>query len=69
MRQHFVPRSYLSNFTDSNVGAGEKPGVWQVDLLEGVYKKLTVEAVAARTDYYTVEIDGKADNFMEEMLK
>ncbi len=68
VRQHFVPRSYLSNFTDSIFGAGRKPGVWQVDLPEGVYKTLTVEAVAARTDYYTVEIDGEPDDFIEEMF-
>jgi hypothetical protein len=68
MRQHFVPRSYLSNFTDTKVEYGEKPGVWQADLRANSYKRLTVEAVAARTDYYTVEIDGKADNFIEEMF-
>src|SRR5688572_21486141 len=68
MRQHFVPRSYLSNFTDTAGAPGKRAGLWQVDLAERQYKRLTVDAVAARTDYYTVQIDGQPDNFIEEMF-
>lgn len=39
-----------------------------MDLSERQYIQLTVDAVAARTDYYTVQIDGQSDNFIEEMF-
>jgi hypothetical protein len=68
MRQHFVPRSYLSNFTDPSVAGGNRAGIWQVDLAKCHYNQLTVDAVAARTDYYTVQIDDQPDNFIEDMF-
>ncbi|HMH49285.1 MAG TPA: DUF4238 domain-containing protein [Candidatus Acidoferrum sp.] len=69
MEQHFVPQFYLRRFADPRVPATQGPQVWVADLVRLTVTRRSVRRVAARADYYAIQLDdGTFDQAMEEVL-
>jgi len=63
---HYVPQSYLANFTDS----GKKDGLlWVLDKKELKQWRDIPRKVGYQKDFYRIEIPGIKPNLMEEILK
>lgn len=68
-RQHFVPKSYLSAWTDPSSPAGQTPYVWIFSKSGGDGKRKAPENIFTETDMYTVRSsDGVRDLRFEQGL-
>ena len=66
--QHFVPRCYLSEFTDPNTPAGQEPYVWVFDRDGKNPRKKAPKNIFTETHLYTFEFNGKRDFSIEQSL-
>jgi hypothetical protein len=66
--QHFVPRCYLSEFTDPNIPTGHEPYVWVFDKNGKNARKKAPKNVFTETHLYTFEFNGDKDFSIEQSL-
>jgi len=66
--QHFVPRCYLSEFTDPNTPKGQEPYVWVFDKNGKNPKKRAPKNIFTETHLYTFEFEGELDFTIEKSL-
>lgn len=66
--QHFVPRCYLSEFTDPNTPPGQEPYVWVFDRDGKNPHKRAPKNIFTETHLYTFEFNGEKDFSMEQSL-
>jgi hypothetical protein len=68
VKQHFVPRAYLSDFTDPNTAQGHEPSLWVYEREENAPYRRAPHKVAVKADYYTATIDGEREDAVEQVL-
>lgn len=68
MKQHYVPRAYLAEFTDPNTPRGHEPFLWVFEREEEAPYRRAPHKVAVKRDYYTATVDGEREDAVEEML-
>src|SRR6266481_5763430 len=66
--QHFVPRCYLSEFTDPNTPVGQEPYVWVFDKDGKNPRKKAPKNIFTETHLYTFEFNGEKDFTIEKSL-
>jgi hypothetical protein len=66
--QHFVPRCYLSQFTDPNTPKGQEPYVWVFDRDGKNPRKKAPKNIFTETHLYTFEFEGEQDFTIEKSL-
>ncbi len=66
--QHFVPRCYLSEFTDPSTPAGQEPYVWVFDKDGKNSRKRAPKNIFSETHLYTFEFNGEKDFTIEQSL-
>ncbi|MBX5188580.1 DUF4238 domain-containing protein [Rhizobium sp. NZLR3b] len=69
-KQHYVPRAYLSAWTDSATPAGQTPYIWIFEKEGGPGKRKSPEKTFTETDIYTIPmLDGSRDLRLEDGLQ
>jgi len=66
--QHFVPRCYLSEFTDPHTPPGQEPYVWIFDKNGKNLRKKAPKNIFTETNLYTFEFNGEKDFTIEKSL-
>lgn len=66
--QHFVPKCYLSEFTDPNTPTGQEPYVWVFDKDGKNPRKKAPQNIFTETHLYTFEFNGEKDFTLEKSL-
>jgi|GEM_PF-712962 predicted SprT family Zn-dependent metalloprotease len=66
--QHFVPRCYLSQFTDPQTPEGQEPYVWVFDKNGKNPRKKAPKNIFTQTHLYTFEFSGEKDFSIEKSL-
>jgi hypothetical protein len=66
--QHFVPRCYLSEFTDPNTPSGQEPYVWVFDKDGKNPRKRAPKNIFTETHLYTFDFNGEKDFSIEQSL-
>lgn len=68
-KQHYVPSSYLAEWTDPNTPAGQEPYVWVFKRGEKKGRKKAPSNLFSKTDLYTLKLDTKEKSYaIEETL-
>lgn len=69
-KQHYVPRAYLSAWTDPTTPPGQTPYIWVFDKEGGSGKRKSPEKTFTETDIYTIPMpDGSRDLRLEDGLQ
>ncbi len=68
MKQHYITRAYLADFTDPETPAGQEPYIWVLERESKAAFRRAPHKVAVKTDYYTAKVEGKPDNVIEDVL-
>ncbi|MGO7787366.1 DUF4238 domain-containing protein [Rhizobium ruizarguesonis] len=69
-KQHYVPRAYLSAWTDPATPPGQTPYIWIFDKEGGSRKRKSPEKTFTETDIYTIPMpDGARDLRLEDGLQ
>ena len=56
MKQHTIPKCYLSSFTDPNCPVGQEPYLWIFDRKSNTPKKKSPKNILVEKDFYTIEL-------------
>lgn len=67
-KQHFVPRCYLSEFTDPNTPTGHEPYVWVFSKNGKEKKKRSPANIFTENHLYTIDFNGVKDFSIETNL-
>lgn len=69
MKQHTIPKCYLSSFTDPNCPADHEPYIWIFDRKSEKPKKKSPKNILVENDFYTIELkNGDKDYNIETSL-
>lgn len=69
MKQHTIPKCYLSSFTDPDSPEEQEPYVWIFDRKGNEPKKKSPKNILVENDFYTIELkNGEKDYIIETSL-
>lgn len=69
MKQHTIPKCYLSSFTDPNCPVNQEPYLWIFDRESDTPKKKSPKKILVEKDFYTIKLkSGEKDNKIETSL-
>lgn len=69
MKQHTIPKCYLSSFTDPNCPENQEPYLWIFDRETDTPKKKSPKNILVEKDFYTIELkSGEKDYRIETSL-